>query len=315
VKRLMPCVLLLAAACANPGRAPTRSEYDPAGAVVRPVNEVPLPENKEVEDILNRYEKKMAAGPLILPGDDLRFAVLGQADLTFEARVPQDGVIQYPLIGKVTLAGRMPELVRQEIKIRLERDYLVSADVTVQVKAYAPKRIYVLGAVAHPLDGEVPGGQAVTLLQAIARAGGFTEDAAKHRVIIYRLAEDGGPKRVAIPYSMVGLQEGRGRDPVLFPDDIVLVPAREKIYVLGQVARPGAFQADADNGLTASQAISLAGGYTRVANDSGVRLLRRDNSGARRAYVLNLSRVVNGFPGEDVPLQPGDVLFVPESVF
>lgn len=315
MKRFVPCVLLLAAACATPGRAPYRHEYDPTGTVARPDKEVSLPENKEVDELLDRYEKKAAAGPTILPGDELRFAVLGQADLTFEIRVPQDGVIQYPLIGKVALAGRFPEQVREEIKLRLEEDYLVSADVTVLVKAFAPKRIYVLGSVAHPLDGEVPGGQSVTLLQAIARAGGFTEDAAKHRVIIYRLAEGGGPNRVAIPLSMVGLQKGQGRDPVLFPDDIVLVPSREKVYVLGQVTRPGAFQADVDNGLLASQAITLAGGYTRVANDSGVRLLRRDKSGARRAYVLNLARVVSGFPHEDVPLQPGDVLFVPESVF
>jgi hypothetical protein len=46
-----------------------------------------------------------------------------------------------------------------------------------------------------------------------------------------------------------------------------------------------------------------------------VRLLRRDSKGVRRTYVLNLTRVVEGRAEEDVPLQPGDLLFVPESLF
>jgi polysaccharide export outer membrane protein len=316
VRRLLPWSLLVIASCGGMrGRAPTRADFDPAVAGSRPAHEVQLPENQEVGEILDRYERALVNGYPIHSGDDLRFAVQGQSDLTFEARVPQDGAIQFPLIGKVALAGRIPEQVRLDIKGRLEKDYLVSADVTVQVKEYSRTRVYVLGAVAKPLEGDIPGGRSVTLLQAIAQAGGFREDAAKHGVVIYRLREAGATARVAIPFSMAALHEGRGRDPILMPDDIVLVPSREKVFVLGEVARPGAFDSDADHGLTAAQAISLAGGFTRIANDSTVRLLRRDKSGARRAYVLNLARVAEGRPEEDVPLQPGDLLFVPESLF
>lgn len=308
--------LLLTASCGGvSGRAPMRSEFDPAGAPPRPANAAPPAENKESDEILSRYENAYAGGFPIHAGDDLRFTVVGQSELSFEARVPKDGVLQYPLLGKVTLGGRLPEDVRVEIKRRLEKDYLVSADVTIQVKEYARRRVYVLGAVARTLDGEVPGGQCVTLLQAIAQAGGFSEDAAKHNLVIYRLRDAATTARIAIPFNAAALQEGRGRDPLLMADDIVLVPSREKVYVLGEVAHPGAFVADADHGLTASQAVSLAGGYTRVANDANVRLLRRDKSGGRRAYVLNLARVVEGRPDQDVPLQPGDLLFVPESLF
>ena len=316
VKRIIPWVLLVTASCGGvSGRAPLRSEFDPSGAGPRPAHEAPPVDNKEADEILSRYEKAYSGGFPIHAGDDLRFAVVGQAELSFEARVPKDGVLQYPLIGKVTLGGRLPEEVRVEIKGRLEKDYLVSADVTIQVKEYARRRVYVLGAVARTLDGEVPGGQSVTLLQAIAQAGGFSEDAAKHNLVIYRLRDAATTARIAIPFNASALQEGRGRDPLLMADDIVMVPSREKVYVLGQVTRPGSFVADADHGLTASQAISLAGGYTRVANDATVRLLRRDRSGGRRTYVLNLARVVEGRPDQDVPLQPGDLLYVPESVF
>lgn len=305
VKRILPWVLLLSASCSDlAGRAPTRNEFDAAERGGRPPGEKSPLVNADSQGLLDYT----GDGNVLHSGDGLRFTVLGQADLSFEAKVPADGAIPYPLIGKVALSGRTPEEVRLDIKDRLEKDYLVSADVTVLVMEYSKRFVHVVGAVPKPVVCEVPGGRSMTLLQAITQAGGFSEEAAKHSIVIYR-------KGMAIPFNAAPLEEGRGRDPVLMPDDIVLVPAREKVYVLGQVGRPGAFVVDADRGLTASQAIALAGGVTRIANDANVRLLRRDKAGIRQTYVLNLARVVNGRPQEDVPLQPGDLLFVPESVF
>jgi polysaccharide export outer membrane protein len=307
VKCVLPVILLALAACQNvSGRAPTRDEFDPAGG--RPAPAAATADRKAAEELLAEAQKRFRDGYPIFPGDELRFAVMGQADLSFEARVPSDGAINYPLIGKVALAGRSLEEVRQEIKARLEKDYLVSAEVTLFVKEYSRKRVYVLGAVAHPLDYEVPSGRFVTLLQAVAQAGGFLEDAAKHGIVIYRAKAPGSPDRLAIPVPVDG-------DPLVLPDDLVFVPSRERIFVLGQVAHPGAFAAAADKGLTATQAISLAGGFTRVANDANVRLIRRGKDGARRTFVLDLARVLAGHADEDVPLQPGDLLFVPESIF
>lgn len=313
MKRILPWLLLLTASCQGlSGRAPSAEEYDPAGSdPARP--EGAAVDAKTGEELLAQQTKRYRDGYPIYPGDELRFTVLGQADLTLEARVPAEGSITYPLIGKTPLAGRTLEEVRREIKERLEKDYLVSADVSVLVKEYARKRVYILGAVAKPLDYEVPSGRLVTLLQAVAQAGGFLEDAAKHGVVVYRPRAVGSSERLAIPVDVSRV--GHERDPLLLPDDIVFVPAREKVYVGGQVARPGAFVVDADHGLTASQAVSLAGGFTRIANDANVRLIRRLGDGGRRTFVLNLARVVAGHPEEDVPLQPGDTLFVPESVF
>jgi len=309
VRRIFPWVLLLAASCSDlAGRAPNRSEFDASDKGGRPPEEMAPPDNGGSEGLLDQTQKRYVDGYPIRPGDELKFTVLGQAELTFEAKVPADGAFQYPLIGKVALAGRTPDEVRIDIKERLDKDYLVSADVSVLVKEYSKRFVYVLGAVAKPLVCEVPGDRFITLLQAITQAGGFSEDAAKHGLMIFRLG-------AAIPFSVVPLQEGRGRDPALMPDDVVLVPSREKVYVLGQVGHPGGFVADADRGLTASKAISLAGGFTRIANDANVRLLRRGKDGVRRTFVLDLTGVVSGRPQDDVPLQSGDLLFVPESVF
>jgi len=278
--RILPLIVLALASCGGEviGRGPTSEEFDPSGAP--PGAKDAAVDAKVAEELLAEAAKRFRDGYPISPGDELRFAVMGQADLTFEARVPSDGGLNYPLIGRVALAGRSLEEVRREVKARLEKDYLVTAEVTLFVKDYARKRVYVLGAVARPLDYEIPAGRFVTLLQAIAQAGGFNEDAAKHGLVISRPRAAGSADRITLPVNVAGVQEGRDRDPLLMPDDIVFVPSREKIFVLGQVAHPGSFVVDSDKGLTASQAIALAGGFTRVANDSNVRLIRRGKDGA-----------------------------------
>ena len=309
VKRILPWLLLLTASCTGlGGRAPVATEFDPAFKGGPQPGEKAAVDDGKLQGTSERYEKQYASGYPIHPGDELRFTVLGQADLTFDAKVPADGVLPYPFIGKVELSGRTPEEVRLEIKERLDKEYFVNSDVAVLVKEYSRKVVHVVGAVARPLVCEVPGGRFVTLLQAITQAGGFTEDAAKHSIVIFRGGE-------AHAFNAVPLQQGRGRDPVLMPDDIVVVPARDKVYVSGQVGRPGAYVVDADRGLKASKAIALAGGFTRIANDENVRLLRCDKDGVQITYVLDLKSVVEGWPKNDVQLQPGDLLFVPESVF
>jgi len=316
VKRFLACALLIPASCGGlSGRPPSPREYDPTAAGAPAVVEATPVDAAAAKELLERYAKGFSAGYPVFPGDELRFTVLGQADLSFDVRVPADGAIHYPLIGRVALAGRPLEEIRRDIRERLEKDYLVAAHVSVQVREYSRKRVHVLGAVARPMEYEVPGAKFVTLLQVIAQAGGFAPDAAKHGIIIYRPREIGSPDRVAIEVAAVGIQEGRDRDPVVLPDDIIFVPARESVYVLGHVTRPGAFVVGADHGLTACQAVSLAGGCTRIANESNVRLIRRMGDGSRKTFVVDLARVVGGHPEEDVPLQPGDVLYVPESFF
>jgi polysaccharide biosynthesis/export protein len=316
VKLLVPWMILLSASCGGlGGKPPTSADFDPASTGAGAI-ESPAPvDDAASREILEKYAKKFSAGYPVFPGDELRFAVLGQADLSFDARVPADGVIHFPLIGRLALAGRTLEEIRKELRERLDKDYTVSAQVTVQIREYARKRVYVLGAVARPMEYEVPSAKFATLLQAIAQAGGFAADASKHGVVIYRPKEIGSAERVTIVVNAAGIQEGRDRDPVVLPDDVIFVPARESVYVLGQVARPGAFTVGADHGLTASKAVSMAGGFTRVANESDVRLLRRAADGSSKTFVVDLARVVGGHPEEDVPLQPGDVLYVPESFF
>ncbi|MBF0316980.1 MAG: polysaccharide export protein [Nitrospirae bacterium] len=79
-----------------------------------------------------------------------------------------------------------------------------------------------------------------------------------------------------------------------------------KMYVLGEVARPGVIPIDDD--LTLIKAIALSGGVTHDARDSGVVLLRRG-----KIYTLNFAGVLKGDSAENVRLRNGDILYVPSS--
>src|SRR5688572_2685660 len=121
VKYIAPALLVLLASCGTvSGRPPKGEEYSPNGFTVE--NARPAPPVTGSESFP------------VLPDDELRITVMSNPDLTLEARVPADGTLHYPMIGEVEMAGRTLNQIREDIKTRLEKDYLVSAQVSVQVR-------------------------------------------------------------------------------------------------------------------------------------------------------------------------------------
>jgi polysaccharide export outer membrane protein len=316
MKRLVILVTAFSAGCGGVGTRPPALD-DPIGAGMPslPAQSVLLDE-AAAEKLLEEYTGRLAQGLPIYPGDKLRFLVVGNAELSFATFVPAEGEINYPHVGTLRLAGRTLQDVRTELKKKLSDGYLINPDVSVYIDDYARKVVSLLGAVEHPKDYDIPSGRLTTLLQVVSQAGGFRADAEKRAVVVLRRRDVGSTDKVAFCVDTVALtRAGRGRDPVVLPDDVIFVPARERVYVLGQVHRPGDYVAPADTATSVSQAIALAGGFTRIAKESGVQLIRRHKDGTKKAYTINVARILGGHPEEDVPLQPGDVIFVPESFF
>lgn len=84
-----------------------------------------------------------------------------------------------------------------------------------------------------------------------------------------------------------------------------------RISILGQVQHPGVFPHT--QCLTVTQAISLAGGFTALAEKNQVRVTRIDRQGHRRTFVLRVEDIVEG-RAADFDVEPDDVIFVPESI-
>jgi polysaccharide biosynthesis/export protein len=263
----------------------------------------------------------------IYPGDQLRITVLGHQDLSFSFRVPSEGFITFPLVGRVQLSGRPLGDVEKEVRERLEKDYLVDPQVSLLIESYSKKWVYVFGGVKEPKAYELPEGQPLSLTQVLSMAGGFSADAAKDRVRVIRHSSSGSrPSTEGQPASAASVtevdvtkitEEGNfSLEVMVGPGDVVVVPSLRKIYVLGQVKTPGGLNVTSDQKITVTQAISLTGGFTTVASERGVKILRRNTATGQQSVIeVDVWSVIQGKLENDVELSPGDIVFVPESIF
>jgi protein involved in polysaccharide export with SLBB domain len=126
---------------------------------------------------------------VLVPNDLVDIKVYQEDDLATKARIGQDGTISFPLIGVVRIGGKTVAEAGALIRDELGKDYLVNPQVILLVSEYSKRRFTVLGQVEKPGSFEIPSEESVTLLQAIAMAGGYTRLADRANVRVARLVE------------------------------------------------------------------------------------------------------------------------------
>jgi polysaccharide export outer membrane protein len=119
--------------------------------------------------------------------DLLRITVFQEDDLTTETRISESGSINFPLIGSVRVAGRTVNDVTEEIRARLDKDYLVNPHVTLLLVEFSKQMVTVLGEVQKPGQVQIPAEGGLDLLGAIALAGGYTRVANPAHVTVRRM--------------------------------------------------------------------------------------------------------------------------------
>ncbi|MBI5516576.1 MAG: polysaccharide biosynthesis/export family protein [Deltaproteobacteria bacterium] len=132
------------------------------------------------------------------PGDIIRVAVYGNADLSGRVTVRPDGRISLSLVNEVTVAGRTVAEVARELSEGYRR-FVQDARVSVIVEEVHSYRVYVMGKVTHP--GDVESRVPVTVMQALTLAGGFARAADMDRIIILRRAPNGQEERFLFSYT------------------------------------------------------------------------------------------------------------------
>jgi polysaccharide export outer membrane protein len=108
--------------------------------------------------------------------------VLGERDLSKDFRVSSSGTIRYPWLGVIEVKGKTTAQVEEELTTALDKDYLVNPQVTVAVKEYRTREVFVNGPVSKPGSVVLPGEQPMTILDAIGRAGGLTPRANEKKI-------------------------------------------------------------------------------------------------------------------------------------
>jgi len=261
--------------------------------------------------------------------DVLSIVVYEEKDLSRGAvRVSADGFISFPLIGRVKVENLTTSEIEKLISHKLaEKQYLLDPHISAMVTEYNSKRFLVLGAVKNPGSYSLQAQESV--LDAISRAGGIRrtqegywertggERAGKKAMIIRteNLNTDHA-RKIVINLDLEGLLKGRDQISNIFmaDKDMLFIPTAEHFYIIGQVIRPGSYSI-ADKEITLIEAISIAGGFTRVAARNRTRIIRVED-GAEKIIEIKVDAITDaGKKIQDVPVKPGDVIVVPESFF
>lgn len=154
-------------------------------------------------------------------GDTIEITVYRHDDLKKTVKVGTSGKIMFPLIGDVQAAGISIFQLRDNMQERLSI-YIVDPQVTISVTTVQSQKIIVLGEVNNPgaftLDTDI------TLMEAISKAGGMTEDAKSSNVLLIRKGQ-GKSNVVSMDFKKVIKKGDLSQNIVLQSDDIIYVPA------------------------------------------------------------------------------------------
>jgi protein involved in polysaccharide export with SLBB domain len=153
--------------------------------------------------------------------DTFDVRVYGETELSGVYRVATDGSIDYPLAGRLHVAGLRPGEIQELLVTKLKEGFLKDPQVTVTIKDRNSQKISVLGQVARP--GQVSYYPNMTIVDAIASAGGFTGIAAKNSVSLRR--EVSGKIETKV-FPVADISEGRSPNVTVLPGDVLVVDER-----------------------------------------------------------------------------------------
>lgn len=248
-------------------------------------------------------------GYKIHAGDQLNVQVYGEQTLSQPVTVLQDGSIQYPLVGRLQVAGSTPAEASEKLRSSLMK-YLKHPMVTVGVNQEGASSVLVLGNVKTPGKYVVRSGARVS--DALAAAGGLgpTDGALPDARVTQ---PDGTMQNVSLNRLLV---KGDDSQNVAMTNNAILYvsgPLMIHVQVLGAVDRPGYI--DISEGDRLSVAIARAGaGANSRADLNHVYITRKDPSGGPQSHEINMYEALKG--GDlryDPVLAKGDVVFVPEA--
>lgn len=152
-------------------------------------------------------------------GDEFRIRVYEEEGLSGDFTVASNGTVNYPHIGRITVAGMTCAELEEYITEGLQDGFLRSPSVSCTITEYKSQQIYVFGEVKNP--GSFPYQTDLSIIEAFARAGGFSERANTNRTKLTRVV-DGVEVQIEIP--MQEIVEGRQRNLRLLPGDVIYVP-------------------------------------------------------------------------------------------
>jgi polysaccharide export outer membrane protein len=238
---------------------------------------------------------------LLGPGDVIKVSVFQNPDLTIEVRVSETGTIGFPLIGQVQVGGAPVSAAEAHIaKMLKDGGFLVDPQVSILVEQIHGNQVAALGQFSKPGRYPLETTQ-MRLSDLVAQAGGIAPTGSD--TVIFSGKRDGKPVWKEIDIGVMFVDNKMEDDFVLQAGDVLFVDRFPLYYIYGEVQRPGSYRVE--RGMTVVQALATGGGLTQRGTQRGLRLKRRNSKGVMEELSAEL----------DDPIQPGDVVYVRESIF
>lgn len=245
--------------------------------------------------------------------DDLiGISVYDSPELTRTVRVGSDGTIRLPMVKtRIPVVGLLPSDAETAIAAELAKEQiLVDPIVTVSLVESRSRPIVVSGAVKKPITFQASG--EVTLLDALARAEGLTLDAGPEILVSKtQTGPDGKPMTLTQRIAVKGLIDRA--DPELNlklqGGEQVRIPEAGRVYVVGNVKKPGAFPIHDASETTILRAISLSEGLLPYTGQNAYIYRNEGGSGGKNEIPVDLKKILDR-KAPDVALLPNDVLFI-----
>lgn len=155
----------------------------------------------------------------ISPNDLIEVEVYGVPELKRTVRVNSSGLVSLPLVGSVAVGEMTTEQAEKHLAKAYSQKYLQDPQISIFIREFTTQRITLEGAIKSP--GVYPFTGQITLLRAIARAGGSGNLADMSQVLIFRNVPGGPPEATA--YDVTAIQKGTATDPLLKADDVIVV--------------------------------------------------------------------------------------------
>ncbi len=268
-------------------------------------------------------EKRGISEYKIGPGDVLTIKKMeGQKTAEYDAVVRPDGMISYDLIDDISVNGLTANEVDETLTSAFKK-YIKHPRIEILVKEYNSKSVLLLGQInIYDRRTSGPGRynlkRKTTLLDLIVIAGGAISGQEYGNADLRRVEVVRKGKSNTVSLYDVMFKGDNSQNIIIDDGDIITVPELptygERVYVLGQVASQGIYRLKDAYDLLA--AISIAGGTTRVAVDSEVKIIRGYVENNRKPIILsaNYNQILKkGDISQNVSLKDGDVVYVPRT--
>lgn len=283
-------------------------------AVVAPAQQEPatLHEGADTANFSNVSNLPVAK---IGDNDLIGVTVYDAPELTRTLRVSPRGDIWLPMVKQpIHATGLYPQDLETTIAAALTRDHvLVDPVVTVSIVEYRSRPITVVGAVRMPLTFQATGN--VTLLDAISRAQGLTDTAGSEILVSCDAPISGGKSASLVQRIPVrGLLDGvnPSLNLSLQGGEVIRVPEAGRIFVVGDVKKPGAFYITDGSSSSVLKALALSEGLGTLSSRKAYIYRVEGNSGGRAEIPIELKKIMDR-KSPDVTLLAGDIFYIPNA--